>query len=93
MRNNKKQYLQKKWLRLAKKHQNTPLTKAKNMLKESHQDVIKVIETFSNDELFAKEALVWTGTSPLGAYCVSATASHYDWAIKKIKLHIKISKK
>ena len=81
MRSNKKQYLQKRWLRLAKKYQNTPLTKAKNMLKESHQDVIKVIETFYNDELFAKEALVWTGTFPLGAYCVSATASHYDWAI------------
>lgn len=25
----------------------------------------------------------------LGSYCVSATASHYDWAMKKIKKHIK----
>ncbi|MFC2579722.1 MAG: ClbS/DfsB family four-helix bundle protein, partial [Bacteroidota bacterium] len=33
----------------------------------------------------------WTGTSTLGAYCVSATASHYDWAIKKIKVHIRTS--
>ena len=63
-----------------KKHQNTPLEEAKAKLRESH------------DELFAKGALAWTGTSPLGAYCVSATASHYDWAMKKIKLHIKTSK-
>lgn len=51
-----------------------------------------LIETFSNDELFAKGAFDWTGTSTLGAYCVSATSSHYDWAMKKIKLHIKTGK-
>ncbi|WP_297115142.1 ClbS/DfsB family four-helix bundle protein, partial [uncultured Porphyromonas sp.] len=34
----------------------------------------------------------WTGTSILGAYCVSVTASHYDWAMKKIKKHIKFLK-
>lgn len=73
-----------------KKHQNTPLTKAKDMVEESHKDVMKLIETFSNEELFAKNALPWTGTSPLGSYCVSATSSHYDWAIKKIKANIKL---
>lgn len=75
-----------------KKHQNTPLTEAKKILKESHQEVMDVIETFSNDELFAKGILDWTETSTLGSYCVSATASHYDWAIKKIKAHIKTQK-
>ena len=72
-----------------KKHQDTPLTDAKKMLKESHNDVMALIETFSNDELFAKKAFAWTGTSTLGAYCVSTTSSHYDWAIKKMKIHIK----
>ena len=74
-----------------KKHQNTPLTEAKAKLKESHKDVMALIETFSNEELFAKGVFDWTGTSTLGAYCVSATASHYDWAIKKIKVHIRTS--
>jgi hypothetical protein len=72
-----------------KKHQKTSLTDAKKMLKESHKNVMVLIETFSNDELFAKKAFAWTGTSTLGAYCVSATSSHYDWAIKKLKIHIK----
>jgi hypothetical protein len=75
---------------LWKKHQNTALTDSKKMLKESHSTVMNLIETFSNDELFAK-TFTWTGGSTLGAYCVSATSSHYDWAMKKIKAHIKTS--
>lgn len=74
------------------KHQSTSLENAKEMLKKSHSDVMKVIDGFSNDDLFAKAKFSWTGTSSLGSYCVSATASHYDWAIKKIKLYIKIRK-
>ena len=75
------------------KHQHTLLTDAKKMLKESHNDVMTLITTFSNDELFAKKAFSWTGTTTLGAYCVSTTSSHYDWAIKKMKIHLKTSKK
>ena len=74
-----------------KKHQSTPLTEAKAKLKESHKDVMALIETLSNEQLFAKGVFDWTGTSTLGAYCVSTTASHYDWAIKKIKVHIRTS--
>ena len=70
----------------------THWSRDKNLLRESHKDVMALIEQFSNDELFAKGTLAWTGTSPLGAYCVSTAASHYDWAMKKIKLHIKTSK-
>lgn len=70
-----------------KKHQTTPLTDAKKMLQESHNKVMNLIETFSNDELFARKQFSWTGTTTLGSYCVSATSSHYDWAIKKIKKH------
>ena len=74
-----------------KKHQSTPLKEAKTKLKESHKDVMALIETLSNERLFAKGVFDWTGTSTLGTYCVSATASHYDWAIKKIKVHIRTS--
>jgi hypothetical protein len=71
------------------RHRDTPYSQSRTMLKESHAEVIALIETFSNDELFSKEHFPWTGTSTLGSYCVSATASHYDWAMKKIKQHIK----
>jgi hypothetical protein len=49
--------------------------------------------SFTNDELFARKSFAWTGTSTLGAYCVSATSSHYEWAIKKLKMHIKTGNK
>lgn len=76
-----------------KKHQKTTLDEAKKMLKESHKNVMTLIETFSNDQLFAKNIFAWTGTSTVGAYCVSATSSHYEWAIKKLKVHIKTNNK
>ena len=76
-----------------RKHQSTPLTEAKAKLKESHKEVMALLEQFSNDELFANGSFDWTGTSTLGSYCVSTTASHYDWAMKKIKMHIKTSNK
>ncbi|GHV58713.1 hypothetical protein FACS1894182_11630 [Bacteroidia bacterium] len=75
-----------------KKHQKTSLIDSKKMLNESHSNVMNLIETFSNEELFTKKYFPWTGTTNLGSYCVSATSSHYDWAMKKIKMHIKTRK-
>jgi Uncharacterized conserved protein len=71
------------------KHQNTSYEMAVENLKESHQKVMALIETFSNEELFSKKHFDWIGTSTLGSYCVSATSSHYDWAMKKLKKHLK----
>ena len=71
------------------KHQSTTYADSKKMLLESHKKVLDLIEQFSNEELFTNKHFNWTGTTSLGSYCVSATASHYDWAIKKIKQHRK----
>ena len=76
-----------------KKHQDTPLQKAKEMLKQSHIKVLDLAETFTNDELFSKGVYEWVGGSVLGSYFVSVTSSHYDWAIKKLKAHQKNCKK
>jgi len=75
---------------LWKKHQETRLDDAKAMLQKSHDDVLKLAETFSNEELFSKGVYPWVGGSTLGSYFVSVTASHYDWAMKKLKAHKKI---
>ena len=71
------------------KHQKTSLESATTLLKESHREVLKLIESFTNEELFTKKYYSWTGTTSLGSYAVSSTSSHYDWAIKKLKQHIK----
>ena len=72
-----------------KKHQNTSLEDATKALQKSHKDVLKLAENFTNEELFSKKVYKWVGGSTLGSYFVSATSSHYDWAIKKLKSHQK----
>lgn len=54
------------------------------VLDESYKDVQKLIRRHSNNELL-KKYFKWTGSTSLGAYMVSATSSHYDWAYKLIK--------
>lgn len=73
-----------------KKHQNTTLEEAVEMLEKSHGEVMKLAETFTDEELFTKGVYPWVGGSTLGSYFVSVTASHYDWAMKKLKAHRKI---
>ena len=72
-----------------KKHQNTSLEDATKALQKSHKEVLKLAEKFTNEELFSKKVYKWVGGSTLGSYFVSATSSHYDWAIKKLKAHQK----
>ena len=75
-----------------KKHQLTPYVQAREMLKESHNAVVSLVSEFTDEELFTKGVFKWTGSTTLGSYCISATSSHYDWAIKKIKTQIKALK-
>lgn len=80
-------------IEFCEKHQHTSLEIAKEQLKHSHANVVDMIDSFSNEQLFTKNVFAWTGTSTLGSYCVSATSSHYEWAIKKIKAHNRTYKK
>ena len=71
------------------RHQKTSYEDAAALLKSSHATTLEMISPLSNEELFTKQYFDWTGTTTLGSYCVSATSSHYDWAIKKLKAHNK----
>lgn len=72
-----------------KRHRNTQLENAIKNVKASHEEVLALVKTFSNEELFTKKFFDWTGTTTLGSYCVSTMSSHYDWATKKLRAHIK----
>lgn len=74
---------------LWQKHQNTSLSEAKSMLHKSHLDCRHLIQQLPDKELFVKKHYPWCGTTSLGSYCVSATSSHYDWAIKLMKKRLK----
>lgn len=70
-------------------HQSTPYETSLKLLEKSHEQVMNLAETFSNDELFSKGTFKWVGGSTLGSYFVSVTSSHYDWAMKKIRKYKK----
>lgn len=74
------------------KHQSTSLDVAKNLLAITHEQCLELINQFSNEELFIKKHFNWTGTTSLGSYAVSATSSHYEWALKIIKKYKKTLK-
>lgn len=57
---------------------------------ESHEKLLEFARSFSDEKLFEKKHFAWTGITNLGAYVISTISSHYDWALKKLKAHIKI---
>lgn len=67
------------------KYQSLSLEDAKKSLQSSYAVVRKIIESHTEEELFEKKRYKWTGSTSLGAYLISATSSHYDWALKLIK--------
>ena len=79
-------------LEIWKQYQQVPLEEARQMLKDSHAMILQLIAPHTNDELFERNVYKWTKSSTLGAYFVSCTSSHYDWAMKKIKQQIKAAK-
>ena len=76
-------------IKFREQHQTTTLPAAKKLLEASHHQVIAMLSEHSDAELFTKKFYSWTGTSSLGTYAISATSSHYDWAMKKIKRYQK----
>lgn len=75
-----------------KRHQATPYETAEKLVRESHAEVLALLEKESDESLFAKGHYSWTGRTTLGSYAVSVSPSHYDWAINKIKAHVRALK-
>lgn len=70
---------------IQKKYSSIPLHEVKELLDSSFSKVRELIETHTDEELFEKKRYHWTGSTSLGAYFISATSSHYDWALKLIR--------
>ena len=70
---------------IREKYSDQSLSRVAQLFENSFERVFHIIEQHSNEELYTKKRYKWTGSTSLGAYLVSATSSHYDWAIKLIK--------
>ncbi len=66
-----------------------PLEKVKSLFEQSHFEVQSIIERHTEEELFEKRKYKWTGSTSLGAYLISCTSSHYEWALTLIKKALK----
>ena len=75
-----------------KKYQTTNYEEIQKMIKKSFSDIQIVINKHTDNELFEKKKYKWTGSTSLGSYLISATSSHYDWAIKKLRKYKKALK-
>lgn len=65
--------------------QKITLKEAKEQINTSYKKLQQLIQKHSDKELFEKKKYHWTSSTSLGAYLISATSSHYDWAYKLIK--------
>ena len=76
---------------LVEKHQGTTLEEAKTLLQQSHEEMLHLAESFSEEELFAKGYYKNTYTTSMAAYFLSVTP--YGQAIKILKTHQKSLRK
>lgn len=66
-------------------YENVDLMSVEKLVDESFNRIQNIIKTHSEKDLFEKKKYNWTGSTSLAAYLISATSSHYDWALKLIK--------
>lgn len=70
-------------------YSNEGLENVRKLLRDSYEDIQKIIRSHSDEDLFEKKKYKWTGSTSMGSYLVSATSSHYDWGLKMIKKALK----
>jgi len=72
-----------------KKRQNTPYSEVKDSFLMSHSTVMIITDSLSEEQMFEKGFFPWCKTTNVASYCISATSSHYEWAMKKIRKQMK----
>ena len=75
------------------KHSATSLESALMMLRASHEEMIRLMDSFSEEELFGKKVFKVTYTTTMAAYFASVTSSPYTQSLKKLKSHLRDIKK
>lgn len=72
-------------VKIQKEGEKIELQQVLELIDSSHQEMINTISEIPHNILFEKKYYKWTGSTSVGAYFVSATSSHYDWALKFLK--------
>jgi hypothetical protein len=78
---------------LVEKHQKTPLEEAKRLLQQTHEEMLRLADSFTEEELFTKGYYKNTYTTSMAAYFQSVTSNPYGQAVKLLKGHQKNCRK
>ena len=78
---------------LVEKHQDTALEESKRLLQLTHDEMLRLADSFTEEELFTKGYYKNTYTTSMAAYFLSVTTSPYGQAVKLLKTHQKNCRK
>ena len=67
------------------RHRDRPLADVMEDFNKSYNEVLKLIEGMSEEEIFIKGSYPWTGNSSLLTWIAANTYSHYNWARRQIR--------
>ena len=76
---------------IVEKHQSTTLAEARKLLQQTHDEMFRLAESFSEEDLFTKGFFKNTYTTNMSAYFLSVVP--YGQAVKILKMHQKSCKK
>jgi uncharacterized protein (TIGR03083 family) len=71
--------------KIREKHSSRSLEETLTLFRDSYNQIMKTIESLSEEALFTPGLYPWMNKNTLGAYFVSATSSHYRWARTEMK--------
>ncbi|UII77056.1 ClbS/DfsB family four-helix bundle protein [Flagellimonas sp. HMM57] len=70
---------------IREKYSTLHLNEIKSRFDATHAEVMKIVDSHTNEELFERKRYEWTGNNAVGAYLIGVLSSHYDWAYKLIR--------
>lgn len=66
-------------------HKDQPLSAVKLEFQASYQQVLQMVETIPEEDIFPVGRYAWTGNSNLAIFILANTANHYRWAKTQIR--------
>ncbi|MCT2534846.1 ClbS/DfsB family four-helix bundle protein [Aquibacillus koreensis] len=73
-------------MKIWESYQDVTLNQAINKLRLSHERVVDLIRSHTDDQLMTKKYYKWTKTSNLYSYFAANTSNHYKWAYNKCEI-------
>jgi len=71
--------------RIYEKHRDRPLADVLESYRASYDQVMSLVESLSEEDLFTPGRYAWAKTNALASYIASCTSSHYRWARTELR--------